>query len=154
MVSRQDHIMRADSGSRGDPPADVQPAQPRSRSAGLVQPQPGTSRSLDHSDVGTDSLRRTGVEISDLHGSVLLNPVDPSILSEEVVGHAGLARALQDFVTYWHDELGGYAAHLDSTGQQLGQTEARYRATDEDAAETLSTVDSDQSASGGRNRTW
>lgn len=156
MVSRQDHVIRVDSGSDQDSSARVQRAQPVTRSAELSQPQAETLESGEGIDVGTDSLRRTGAEISDLHGLVLLNPVDPSILSEDVVGHAGLARALQDFVARWHDELGGYAAHLDETGRQLGRAESQYRATDEDSAETLSTMDpgSDQPASDGRNRTW
>lgn len=152
MVSRHDHAIKNDRGPDDDPTAGGQADQPSASSADLVQPLaharsgPRTpQQDPERFDAIADSLRRTGAEISDLRNSVLLNPVDTSSLSEDVVGHAGLARALQDFIEYWHNELGVYAVHLDDTGQQLGHVASRYRATDEDATTTLSALDSDSS---------
>lgn len=150
MISRQDHAIRADDGPVHDPAASGSADQPSSTAAKLGRPPDSIhdgSRARQHDaglvDVTTDSARRTGIDISELRGSVRLNPVDSSLLSEEVVGHAGLARVLQDFVQHWHHELGAYAAHLDDAGQQLELTASDYRATDDDAADTLSALDPD-----------
>ncbi len=112
--------------------------------------------SSDDLDVTTSSVRRTGAAISDLRGLVALNSVDSTLLTDKVVGHPGLARALNDFVDYWHDQLGAYAAHLEDTGQQLEATESNYQSTDETAADTLSGLgpDADGSAITGGDSAW
>jgi hypothetical protein len=151
MVSRQDHTIRADHSPDHDPAANGHPDQPTS-AADLAQP-PGNVRGgpttpqqdPDRLEVTTDNVRRTGAEISNLRGSVRLNPVDTSNVTTDVVGHAGLTHALQDFIEYWHNELGTYAAHLDDTGQQLELSASHYRATDDAAADTLSALDPDSS---------
>jgi hypothetical protein len=93
-------------------------------------------------NVGTDTTRRIGASISDLGASVAVRSVDRTLLTEDNVGDAGLARALNEFVTCWHDQLGEYAAHLEDIGQAVTQAGARYQAADDAVADDLSRLDS------------
>jgi hypothetical protein len=163
MVCCEDHIISADWGPRRDPAASGQLNQLRTPAADLAWPPADacgqavmSPDDLDRIDVATGSVLHTRIEADDLRGSMLLNRVDPSILSEDVVLHVGHAQAPRDFLAHRRDGLVEHAAHLDETGQQIGQTEPQYRAAAEGTAGTLPAVrsGSNQPASDRQARTW
>lgn len=88
-----------------------------------------------------DVLDRVGSALSELGSVVPMAPLDPSLLSDETIGHAGLAQALRDFADLWQQRLGELGDHTASIGADLRQAGRHYRDTDISAAQELADLD-------------
>jgi hypothetical protein len=72
--------------------------------------------------------------------------IDPSLLTDDIVGHAGLAQALRDFVDTFDQRALDFRAHAAKLGDTAQQAGADYRTTDHDAADQLRRLESDGGA--------
>lgn len=91
-----------------------------------------------------DSLDRVGGAIGDLGSAREIAPLDSSLLSDKVVGHAGLASALREFAEVWQQRLREVAGHTTAIGADLRQTARLYRDTDDSAAQDFADLDPDR----------
>jgi hypothetical protein len=95
------------------------------------------------------ALSRTGAAISDLRSSITVGAVDPTLLEDEVIGHAGLARALREFAAQWDQRLGEFGEHLDALGETVRQAGRGYGDTDTSSAQRLAGLGTDLGSMGG-----
>lgn len=101
----------------------------------------GTASSTDAVVADPDALDRVGSTLSELGSVVPVAPLDPALLSDEVIGHAGLAQALRDFADLWQQRLGELGDHTAAIGADLRQAGCHYRDTDNSAAQELANLD-------------
>jgi hypothetical protein len=91
-----------------------------------------------------DSLDHVGATISNLGAVEPAPPLDPALLTDDVIGHAGLAQALRDFAGLWQQRLREVAERTTSIGTDLCQTARLYRDTDASAAQDFADLDPDR----------
>lgn len=101
----------------------------------------GTASSAGAVVADPDALDRVGSALSELGSVGQVAPLDPSLLSDEVIGHAGLAQALRDFADLWQQRLDELGDHTASIGADLRQAGRHYRDTDISAAQELADLD-------------
>ena len=90
-----------------------------------------------------DALERAGADLNTQPTSLSVARIDGGLLTEDVIGHAGLAHALQEFVDVWEQRLGEFGEHLDTMGDALRRAGRRYRGTDDTAATTIARLSPD-----------
>jgi hypothetical protein len=66
-----------------------------------------------------------------------LPSLDGSLLSDDVVGHAGLAQALRDYTKQWSADMQQLRSHLDAAGEQTRRASLNYQQVDQAAADHL-----------------
>jgi hypothetical protein len=90
----------------------------------------------DHPGISVDphALDRLGARISDLGAAVPTDAPDRRVLDVDSVGHAGLAQALQSFVTQWEQRRAAYGQHLEELGQMVRERARAYQAAEDAAA--------------------
>jgi hypothetical protein len=125
-MQRVDHTGVDHDVVEGDAPNRGVPDNPISRRTGASQV---TASPID--------LTRFGTRTSALASTVGAVNVDPSLLADDVVGHAGLAQALREFFGTFDQRTLGFRSHLRDLGVSVQQVGARYRDTDDRAANEM-----------------
>lgn len=101
----------------------------------------GTASSAGAVVADPDALDRVGSALSELGSALPVAPLDPSLFSDEIIGHAGLAQALRDFADLWQQRLGELGDHTASIGADLRHAGRHYRDTDNSTAQELADLD-------------
>ena len=101
----------------------------------------GITSSADTVVADPDALDRAGLAISELGSITGVTPLDPALLADDVVGHAGLAQALREFANLWEQRLDELGEHTTAIGTDLRQASRHYRDTDAAAAQELADLD-------------
>lgn len=97
-----------------------------------------------HSDAGVEvdtvELDQVARRIRDLGSVVSMPPWDRGMVTGDVVGHAGIAAALREFLALWEDRLREFEAHVDQLGAMVHESVDAYHGTDVTTAEHLGAV--------------
>jgi len=96
-----------------------------------THPEPRTL-SVDPAEV--DHL---GTQIGPLGSVTPLHPLDPDVVTEDLIGHLGLTAAMREFVDVWNHCLTHLGGHAELLGAALAQSAHAYATTDTDTAQTL-----------------
>jgi hypothetical protein len=83
------------------------------------------------------TIDRTGRNLAALVVQLDLPSLDDSLLSNDVVGHAGLAQALRDYTEQWNRYMQQLRSHLDAAGEQTRRAGLNYQQVDQAAAGRL-----------------
>jgi hypothetical protein len=119
---------------------DVPQENPRDSESAHVMVN-GSTSSADTIVADPNALDRAGLAISELDSIAGLVPLDPELLQDDVVGHAGLAQALREFVDLWEQRLSELGKHTTAIGLDLRQAGRSYQDTDDAAAHELADLD-------------
>lgn len=87
--------------------------------------------------VDPEALRQTGARIADVSAALDTPTVGYTSITEETIGHAGLAAALNDFFGLAQVSRVELADHLDAMSTLTEHTARRYESTDTATARTL-----------------
>jgi hypothetical protein len=82
-------------------------------------------------------IDRTGHNFAALAAQLDLPSLDGSLLSTDVVGHAGLAQSLRDYTEQWNTDMQQLRSHLDAAGEQTRRAGLDYQQVDQAIADRL-----------------
>jgi hypothetical protein len=116
---------------------------PRDTSGSLLPSTAGSSAAGSQMTVSPDDLRQFGMATTGLASTVDPLNIDPSLLTDDIVGHAGLGQALRDFVDTFDQRAGDFRAHVAKLADAAQQAGADYETTDDDAADQLRSLEPD-----------